>query len=128
MKKRTAMSKDRVIEILRFGIVGVIATAIHYAIYYLLLPVMNESGAYSIGFFLSWICNFVMSSLFTFRVPMTLPRLFKFAGSHACNYFVQIIALNFFLWLGVDARLAPIPVYAVSVPICYLLVRFALKK
>ena len=34
-------------EIIRFGIVGVAATAIHYAIYYLLLPHLDKNIAYT---------------------------------------------------------------------------------
>lgn len=120
------MKSEELHRVLRFGVVGVIATAIHYGVYYLLLRMMNENAAYSIGFFVSFLCNFVMSSLFTFKVPMTWKRLVRFAGSHVGNYIVQIVVLNFWLWVGVPAEWAPIPVYAISVPVSYLLVRIAL--
>ena len=120
------LKSEEFYRVLRFGVVGVIATAIHYGVYYFLLGVMNENAAYSIGFFVSFLCNFVLSSLFTFKVPMTWKRLLRFSGSHAGNYIIQIVVLNFWLWVGVPAEWAPIPVYAVSVPASYLLVRIAL--
>ena len=42
-------SKDTFWELFRFGVVGVIAVAINYAIYLILLPFMDKSIAYAIG-------------------------------------------------------------------------------
>ncbi len=40
------------------------------------------------------------------------------------NYLLQIGLLNFFLWTGVDEVWAPLPVYAITVPVNFILVRF----
>ncbi|MBQ6651851.1 MAG: GtrA family protein [Prevotella sp.] len=115
-------------EIVRFGIVGTTAMVIHYGIYYVLLPYIDKNIAYTIGYVVSFLCNFLMSSRFTFRVKPTWRRLLRFSGSHGINYFISVALFNFFCWLGVPAKLAPLPVYAIAVPISFLLVRFALKK
>ena len=115
-------------EIVRFGTVGTTSMLIHYGIYYLLLPLMDMNIAYSIGYFLSFLCNFLMSSYFTFKVKPSWKRLVRFTGSHGINYFVYLGLFNFFYWIGVSAELAPLPVYLIAVPISFLLVRFALKK
>ena len=60
------INKQTFYELVRFGIVGVTATAIHYGIYWLLMHVINVTVAYSIGYALSFICNFLLSSHFTF--------------------------------------------------------------
>ena len=99
---------------------------IHYGIYYVLLPFMSANMAYTIGYFLSFLCNFLMSSYFTFRVYPTWKRLFRFAGSHGINYLVYIGLFNFFLWTGVPEVWAPFPVYLIAVPISFLLVRLAM--
>jgi putative flippase GtrA len=52
----------------------------------------------------------------------------RFTVSHGINYFVYIGLFNFFLWIGVPAELAPLPVYLIAVPVSFLLLRFALKK
>ena len=113
-------------EIIRFAVVGVVATAIHYAIYYALLPYIDKNIAYTIGYFISFLCNFLLSSYFTFKVAPTWKRLVRFAGSHVANYVLQIILLNLFCWLGIPEKWAPLPVYAIAVPVNFLLVRLAL--
>ena len=115
-------------EVVRFGIVGTTAMVIHYGLFYVLLPMMDKNIAYSIGYFVSFVCNFFMSSLFTFKVRPTWVHFVRFSGSHGVNYFVYLALFNLFCWLGVPPRLAPLPVYAIAVPISFLLVRFALKK
>lgn len=35
--------------------------------------------------------------------------------------------LNFFVWMGLSAEMAPVGVYAVSIPVNFLLVRFVFK-
>ena len=126
MKYGIMINRERLLEIARFGIVGVVAMLIHYGIYYVLLPYMLANIAYTIGYFLSFLCNFLMSSYFTFRVPPTWKRLFRFAGSHGINYLVYIGLFNFFLWTGVPEVWAPLPVYLIAVPISFVLVRLAM--
>lgn len=118
--------RERLAEIIRFGMVGVLATAIHYAIYYLLLPVADHNVAYTVGYVISFVCNYVFSSLFTFRVAMSLQKLVNFGVSHALNYLIGIALLNAFVLLGVPLELAPLPVFVLVVPVNYLLVRFAI--
>ena len=125
---RMKINRQSFWEIVRFGIVGTTSMLIHYGIYYLLLPLMDMNVAYSIGYFLSFLCNFLMSSYFTFKVKPSWKRLIRFTGSHGINYFVYLGLFNFFYWVGVPAELAPLPVYLIAVPISFLLVRFALKK
>ena len=115
-------------EIIRFVIVGVIATAIHYGIYWLLMHLMNATIAYSIGYALSFICNFLLTSYFTFRKRASVKKGLGFGVAHGVNYLLHVVFLNLFLWLGVSKSLAPIPVFAVVIPINFLLVRFVFKK
>lgn len=116
----------RMAEIVRFGVVGVVATAIHYGVYYVLLSVMNPTLAYTIGYAVSFCCNYVLSSRFTFRVGMSVGRAASFGLSHVMNYLIGVGLLNVVLWLGVSREVAPLPVFVMVVPINYLLVRFAL--
>lgn len=122
------MKNERVKEMSRFVVVGILATAIHYAIYYVLLPYMSHNAAFTLGYAVSFLANYVLSSRFTFRVGTSLQRFVGFGLSHATNYFIQIILLNLFIGLGVGERLAPLPVYVLAVPINYLTVRFALTR
>lgn len=115
-------------EIIRFGIVGVLATAIHYLIYYLLLHPLGHNLAFTVGYGLSFLANYVLSSLFTFRVDLSMRKFMGFGLSHLTNYLLQLALLNLFIWLGVDAFIAPFPVFLIAIPINFLLVRYALKR
>ena len=120
------IDKNRFFEIAKFGFVGTTAMLIHYGIYYVLLQFIDKNIAYSIGYFLSFFCNYLMSSYITFRVKPSWKRFFRFLCSHGINYFVYFGLFNFFYWLGVPAEYAPFPVYLIAVPISFLLVRYAL--
>ncbi|MDD2798988.1 MAG: GtrA family protein [Bacteroidales bacterium] len=121
-------NESRIVEILRFGIVGVLATAIHYGLYILFISVVNANVAYSIGFGVGFISNFFLSNYFTFKTKPSLKKGLGFGVSQGINYLSQLGLLNLFLWLGISKELAPIPVFVVVVPITYLLVRFVLKS
>ncbi len=122
------MNNNRAKEIIRFAIVGATATLIHYAVYYLLLPHADKNIAYTTGYVVSFVCNFLLTARFTFRVSPTWQRLLRFSGSHVVNYLVSMALFNLFCWLGIPATLAPLPVYAIAVPVSFLLVRYAMKK
>ena len=115
-------------EMVRFVIVGTLATAIHYGIYYLLLGLTGYNIAYTVGYVISFMANFMLSSLFTFRVRPSVQRFAGFGLSHLTNYLNHMLLLNLFIFLGVPSSLAPLPVFAIAVPINFLLVRFALKR
>ena len=87
-------------EAVRFGVVGVAATALHYGLYYVLLSFVNPTVAFTIGYAISFVCNYVLSSRYTFRVSMSVQRFTSFALSHLVNYFVGLALLHLFLWIG----------------------------
>lgn len=112
-------------QIIRFGIVGVCSTLISYAIYFLLVRIgINASIAYTIGYAIGFVFNFFASSYFTFKVKATIKKGIGFVGSNLVNYIIQIILLNIFIKIGIPEVYAPIPVYCISIPINFLLVRF----
>lgn len=115
-------------EIVRFAIVGVIATVLHYVIYWILIRWMNVNIAYTIGYALSFVCNFFLTSYFTFRSRATLKKGLGFGTAHLVNYLLQMLILNLLIWMGFKAELAPILVYLVVVPLNFLLIRFVFKK
>lgn len=119
--------RQRLGEVLRFALVGGLATLLQYGLYLLLLPYMSELYAMSVGYGVSFAFNYVASTYFTFRVKASAKRGLGFALSHGVNYLLQMLCLSFFVWIGISERLAPIPMFAVCVPINFLLVRTFLK-
>lgn len=115
-------------EILRFCIVGVVATVIHYVVYLLLKQWMLQVVAFAIGYIVSFIANFFMTARFTFRKEATARKGAGFLVAHIINFILQTSLLQLFLWLGVNENYAPIPVYCIAVPINFLLVRHVFRK
>ncbi len=122
--------KLKISEFIRFAFVGVLATAFHYGIYLLLIHVISVNFAYTIGYAISFIMNFFLSSYFTFKSRPTLLKGIGFGVSHLINYALHISLLNIFLWIQLPKAYAPIPVFMIVIPINFLLIRtvFLSKK
>jgi putative flippase GtrA len=115
-------------EFVRFAIVGLIATGIHYGIYYLLNLFINVNVAYTIGYVVSWLVNLYLTAHFTFKSVLSFKKGVGFAFSHLINYLLHLVLLNFFLFIGVSEEVAPLFVFALVIPINFLLVRFVFKS
>lgn len=115
-------------EIMRFGIVGIIATAIHYGVFILCRLVIPVNLAYTVGWIISLCCNFYLSARFTFRRSMSMYRAGGFISSHIINYILHISLFNLFLWLGIRQTIAPLLVFSIAIPVNYMLVRFVFTK
>lgn len=115
-------------EFVRFAVVGVIATGIHYGIYLLLKLAINVNVAYTIGYIVSLGCNFLMTAKFTFRSAVSAKRGVGFVLSHVVNYVLHMLLLNLFLKIGIPSSIAPVPVYCIAVPVNFLLVRTVFRK
>jgi putative flippase GtrA len=119
--------KEAIGEIVRFSVVGVLVTAIHYVVYWLLQLVVNVNIAWTAGYIVGFVVNYYLSAYYIFREKTSVENGAGFGGAHLVNYFLQMVLLNFFIWLGFSATMAPIGVYAVSIPVNFLLVRFVFK-
>lgn len=117
-------------EVLRFAITGALVTFILYAVYLPLSYAMpNSVGvAYSIGFIISFITNFLLSNYYTFRTRPTFDRAILFCVVQFINYMLQILCFKFFIWIGVSNIWAPVPVWIFIFPINFILMRVALKS
>ena len=127
MKIKDLTKKQTIGELFRFGIVGVLAVAIHYAIYWILQYFIDLNIAFTIGYVISFFANYYLSAHFTFRADTTAKNGAGFAGAHIVNYFLQLGLFNFFLWVGVHRILAPFAVFCISVPTNFVVVRYVFK-
>ena len=120
-------TKPLVKEFIRFGVVGVLATALHYGIYYFLQSFINVNVAYTTGYVISFIVNFYLTSYFTFGTTPSWKKMVGLGGAHLVNYLWHIILVNVFLYPGVSKAWAPVPVFAIAIPVNFLFVRFVFK-
>ena len=108
-------------EVVRFAIVGGIATILQYVIYLAAMPLLAN-------LILSFIFNFIASTRYTFKVKANAKRGAGFTFSHIVNYSMQTLFLNLFVGLGLAKQMAMIPTLCICIPVNFLLVRFFLKK
>ena len=125
---KNILTRNNILELVRFGLVGVFVTLLHYVIYWLLNQWINYNIAYTIGYGMGFVCNFFLTSYFTFKSKATVKRGIGFTGAHLFNLLFQVVLLNVFIFVGVGDNIAPIPVYAIAIPVNFLMVRFVFKR
>lgn len=119
---------ERFMEIIRFGITGVVSTLVTYVVYYICLFWLNPTISFSSGYIVAMVVNYILTTSFTFKVKANTRNAAGFIVSNAINYGLCTLFLNFFILIGVSKKLAPIPMYAICIPLNYLIVRFVMKK
>ncbi len=120
--------KENFWELVRFGVVGLIAMSIHYGIYWFLIKITTPTLAYTAGYGISLVFNFLLSIFFTFKTKPNYKKGIRFVLSHGINYLLHIFLLHIFLYVGVPEVYAPFPVLAIAVPVNFVLVRAALTS
>ena len=125
---KTLYKKLIQVEFIRFAIVGVIATGIHYGLYLILKQFINLNVSYTAGYLISLACNFFLTAKFTFKAEASVKRGAGFIISHIVNYLLHMVLLNLFIKIGIPSSYAPIPVYCIAIPVNFLLVRTVFRK
>ena len=119
-------------EFVRFCIVGVIAAGIHYLVYFLLQLIDGGSVwlsiAYPIGYIVSLVCNFFLTTYFTFRSKVSVKKAAGFSFSHIVNYTLHMVLFNLFISLGINRLIAPILVLMIAVPTNFTILHFVYRK
>lgn len=126
-------------EVIRFGIVGVIAVVIQYLGYLLVVALLEYmmpdwgnyvivTSANTIAYVISFIFNYIASTRYTFKVKSNVKRSAGFVFSHIINYILQTVVLNFLVGIGLSKQIAMVPMFAITVPTNFILVRFFLKR
>ncbi len=95
-------------QFVRFFIVGVGATLLHWGVYICLNILFGLSDEQKIallctsatGYIISFIANYFVSLKWTFKTEGNLKKGLGFGFSHGVNFGMQAILQYFFLWLG----------------------------
>ena len=128
MKNINIKNNAKLAEFVRFGITGILSTAITYGLYYLLILWLNPSVSFSLGYFVAFVVNYIMTVNFTFKVKASKKNAIGFVISNIINYGFSIAILNGFLWLGMTERMAPIPTMLLAAVCNFFIVRFVMKR
>ena len=101
----------------RFVLVGALGTGVQYGIYYLLLMAFQRqwpdvgiltSVAFTVGFVVEMVCNYFLTSYYTFRVKPSLKNIGGFLFGRALNYVIQLLFLHTMIWLHISEEWAGI--------------------
>ena len=124
--KKLLKSDSRISEIVRFCIVGGLATLLQYGIYVVFVDAVHVKAVPStmISYAISFIFNYLLSSYFTFQKKPSAQNMLGFITSHAINMGVQTGIVAIFKGI-VGNTLALLPAFAICIPLNYLMVRFA---
>ncbi len=124
--------REKLMQFVRYCIVGTVAAGIHYAVYYL-LQLMLRGGLwlvfdYTAGYVVSLVCNFFMTTWFTFKSRVSAGKVAGFGASHMMNYAIHIVLFNIFMAMGIHRLAAPVLVLMVAVPANFLLLRLVYRE
>ena len=134
-----ACKREKLGELMRFGIVGSIAVVLQYGTYLAIMPLLMKlvptlgdhtlaTTANTAAYIISFIFNFIASTRYTFKVKANAKRGAGFTLSHIVNYALQTLILNLFVGMGLEKQWAMIPTLCICVPTNFILVRFFLKR
>ena len=128
MKTLTGYLPKKYRSAVRFVLVGALGTGLQYGIYYLLLGIFQQhwpemmiltSLAFTIGFVMEMIYNYLLTSFYTFRVRPTWKNAGGFLVGRAINFVIQLLLLNCLIWLHMSEEWAGIAAIALAGVINY---------
>ena len=121
--------RSRFSEIIRFGIVGGIATLLQIGLYFVFLHTVGVKPVIAtiISYAISFVFNFFLSSYFTFHSSPNAKKGLGFTLSHLFNMGMQTGLVAIFKNI-MPPTFAILPALAICIPANYFMVRFALTN
>ena len=123
--KNILTEERKLYEFIRFGLVGGVATLLQLLLYFIFVEYTKMAAvpAQIISYILSFIYNYIASSLFTFRKKPNPLNAIGFAASHTVNMGLQALLVWLFVPL-VGTKFAIVPAMLLCIPVNFLMIRF----
>lgn len=122
------MTRSSSLQVLRFVVAGAANSGLTYFAYLALLKWVSYRWAYSLSYVAGILLSFALNSRFVFRVPLRRRKLLRYPVVYAVQYGLGYVVLYAAVSLaGLDPRLGPLAVLAVTVPVSFLLSRRVLS-
>lgn len=113
---------------LRFVVSGIINTVSTYLIYLFLLLFLNYSIAYTISYLSGIFISYYLNTLFVFNEKVSLMKFLKFPIVYVIQYLINVLMMYVLVeHLGMSAKIVPIIVIIVTIPINYVLSKLIIK-
>ena len=111
-------------QVLRFVVVGAANSGFTYLLYLALLKGVSYRWAYSLAYVVGIFLSFFLNSSFVFHVPPRWRTLVRYPVVYIVQYLTGYAVIYAAVDLaGLDSRLGPVAVLAVTVPVSFLLSR-----
>ncbi|MGI8577748.1 MAG: GtrA family protein [Nocardioidaceae bacterium] len=108
-------------RVLRFAGVGVVNTGVYYCLYLIFQMFWPYLVAHVCAFTLAMIGSYFLNCFVTFHRRPTWRTFALFPLSNLANFVITTVGLRLLVGtLGVDERIAPIPVALIAIPITYV--------
>lgn len=112
-------------RLIRFGLVGVVNTGVYYVCYLLLRLEIPYLAAHITAFVVAMIASYFLNCYITFKIEPTWRTFLLFPLSNLANFVITTVGLGIAVEkIGMDQRLAPIPVTAIAIPITYVVAHY----
>lgn len=138
MKTLTGRLPEKYRSAARFVCVGAFGTGLQYGIYYGCLSLFERhytdlgirvSLAFTIGFVVEMIANYLLTSFYTFRTHPSVRNAGGFLLGRGVNYLLQLAFLHLLIWATLSEELSGIIAIVLAGIINYfVLVPFYRKK
>lgn len=124
-----AISKFLKLDVARFLVSGGFNTALTYGMYLGLLTILPYQVSYTIAYVSGIVLAYVLNRFFVFKSHQGL----KSAVMMPLIYLVQYLLSLLILWVWVeklwfDSRLAPLAAIVLTLPVTFVLSKFAFSK
>ena len=112
-------------RLIRFGLVGVVNTGVYYVLYLLLRMVMPYLVAHVVATLLAMVGSYFLNCYVTFKTRPSWRTFITFPLSNVANLLFTTLGLRIAVeWLGLDQRIAPLPVALCAIPITYVVASY----
>ena len=113
----------------RFILAGGFNTAVTYALYYVLLDLVDYRIAYAIAYVAGIGIAYVLNARFVFRRAFDWRAALRYPLIYVAQFLFGVMVLHALVaWIGVDRRWAMVVVIVLSVPLSYGLNRLVLNR
>jgi putative flippase GtrA len=112
----------------RFLFWGSVHTVATYVLYLVILSFSHYQLAYTVTFVVGVVMSYALNTRMVFRKRWSWAKLVRFPVVYVVQYFLGMGLMWLLVArLGIDERLAPIPVVAMLVPVTYLMAKAVIE-
>lgn len=129
MGKNNINLTKSIVQVFKFGLVGLLNTMVTYILYIILLNKFQYSLAYSISYVVGIVVSYFFNTFFVFKQPITIDRFLKFPIVYLVQYLLNLLLMFVFVnKLFMNEKIVLLMSIVITFPITFLISRYVLKS